>query len=170
MGLSHEWEWQILGLPPFLPPSLLPLPPSPSLLPPSLIPSPSVQLRVSEMELNKAQNLIDHKQEIFSRPPRTWIAKQDLTAAGSGTYTTFFSECLADRQPAMTQQASLVPTPGAAAPEAHPSAVLHKEKVSRKRKAPSAVSAKPESTAIMLCCCCFLSLCVCVVRRPCTMS
>lgn len=70
----------ILGLPP-------------SILPPSLscCPSPSVQLRVSEMELNKAQNLIEHKQEIFSRPARTWIAKQDLTAARSGVYSTVFS-------------------------------------------------------------------------------
>ncbi len=31
------------------------------------------QLRVSEMEVNKARNMIEHEQEIFSRPAKTWI-------------------------------------------------------------------------------------------------
>ena len=31
------------------------------------------QLRLSEMEANRASNLIEHEKEIFSRPARTWI-------------------------------------------------------------------------------------------------
>ena len=31
------------------------------------------QLRLSEMEMNKARNLVEHEKEIFSRPARTWI-------------------------------------------------------------------------------------------------
>ncbi len=31
------------------------------------------QLRLSEMEVNKARNLVEHETEIFSRPARTWI-------------------------------------------------------------------------------------------------
>ena len=31
------------------------------------------QLRISEMEVSKARNLIEHEREIFSRPARTWI-------------------------------------------------------------------------------------------------
>ena len=31
------------------------------------------QLRLSEMEVHKAQNMIEHQKEIFSRPARTWI-------------------------------------------------------------------------------------------------
>ena len=76
----------LLPLSSFLLPTLL-LPPSHP-PPPSLpVSSPSVQLRVSEMELNKAQNMIEHQQEIFSRPARTWIAKQTLTTAASGACT-----------------------------------------------------------------------------------
>ena len=37
------------------------------------------QLRLSEMEVNKARNMVEHKAEIFSRPARTWI--QGATAA-----------------------------------------------------------------------------------------
>ena len=37
------------------------------------------QLRVSEMEMNKARNLLEHDEEIFSRPARTWFQnKADL--------------------------------------------------------------------------------------------
>ena len=39
----------------------------------------SLQLRISEMEMNKARNLIEHEEEIFSRPPRVWFqSKADL--------------------------------------------------------------------------------------------
>ena len=31
------------------------------------------QLRLTEMEINKATNLIEHHDEIISRPARTWI-------------------------------------------------------------------------------------------------
>jgi len=31
------------------------------------------EMRLSEMELNKARNLVEHKEEIMSRPVRTWI-------------------------------------------------------------------------------------------------
>ena len=31
------------------------------------------QLRLSEMEINKARNLVEHKSGILSRPARTWI-------------------------------------------------------------------------------------------------
>ena len=34
------------------------------------------QMRLSEMEISKAQNMIDHEKEIFSRPARAWIAKE----------------------------------------------------------------------------------------------
>lgn len=33
------------------------------------------QMRLSEMEVNKARNLVEHEAEILSRPARTWIAK-----------------------------------------------------------------------------------------------
>ncbi len=31
------------------------------------------QLRLSEMEVNKARNMVEHEAEILSRPARTWI-------------------------------------------------------------------------------------------------
>jgi ATP-dependent RNA helicase DDX27 len=34
------------------------------------------ELRVTEMEMNKARNMLEHQAEIFSRPPRTWIQQQ----------------------------------------------------------------------------------------------
>ena len=33
----------------------------------------SLQMRVSEMEMNKARNLIEHEEEILSRPARVWF-------------------------------------------------------------------------------------------------
>lgn len=45
------------------------------------------QLRLTEMEVNKARNLIEHEQEIFSRPKKTWIQtgkKRAASAGGSG--------------------------------------------------------------------------------------
>ena len=93
-GLPPSLLPSSLPPPSFLPPfSSHPPPPSPPPFsshppPPSLpVSSPSMQLRVSEMELNKAQNMIEHQQEIFSRPARTWIAKQTLTTAASGACT-----------------------------------------------------------------------------------
>lgn len=41
------------------------------------------QLRVTEMEVNKARNLIEHEQEIFSRPKKTWIQTGKKRAAAS---------------------------------------------------------------------------------------
>ena len=35
-----------------------------------------LKMRMSEMEISRAQNLIDHEKEIFSRPARTWITKE----------------------------------------------------------------------------------------------
>ena len=35
------------------------------------------QLRLTEMEINKATNLIEHHDEIMSRPARKWIKPQD---------------------------------------------------------------------------------------------
>ena len=40
------------------------------------------QLRLSEMEVNKARNLVEHEAEIFSRPARTWIQKTGKRGAG----------------------------------------------------------------------------------------
>ena len=37
------------------------------------LPHTLVQLRISEMEVSKARNMIEHEREIFSRPARTWI-------------------------------------------------------------------------------------------------
>ncbi|XP_068674830.1 probable ATP-dependent RNA helicase DDX27 isoform X2 [Montipora capricornis] len=34
------------------------------------------EMRKSEMEMNKARNLIEHEEEIFSRPPRVWFQNQ----------------------------------------------------------------------------------------------
>ena len=108
------------------------------------------------MELNKAQNLIEHKQEIFSRPARTWIAKQDLAAAGTGVDNTF---CTGHQSDCSNSQASLVFVyPGATTQEASTSAVVNNEKVSKKRKTPPSVSTSPQATTAKLRC--FLSLCV----------
>lgn len=35
------------------------------------------QLRLTEMEINKATNLIEHHDKIMSRPARLWIKQQD---------------------------------------------------------------------------------------------
>ena len=40
------------------------------------------QLRLSEMEVNKARNMVEHEAEIFSWLARTWI--QGATAAAAG--------------------------------------------------------------------------------------
>ena len=47
--------------------------------------STSTQLRISEMEVNKACNMIEHQGEIFSRPPRTWIQRTAGTKRAAGT-------------------------------------------------------------------------------------
>ena len=33
------------------------------------------QMRISEMEMTKARNMIIHHEEILSRPPKSWIKK-----------------------------------------------------------------------------------------------
>lgn len=43
------------------------------------------QLRISEMEVKKACNMIEHQDEIFSRPARTWIQKTAGTKRPSET-------------------------------------------------------------------------------------
>lgn len=42
------------------------------------------QMRLSEMEVNKARNLVEHEAEIFSRPARTWIQKGPGGKRGAG--------------------------------------------------------------------------------------
>lgn len=42
------------------------------------------QLRLTEMEINKASNLIEHRDEIMSRPARTWIKKTGKKRAAPG--------------------------------------------------------------------------------------
>ena len=40
------------------------------------------QMRLSEMAVNKARNLVEHQTEIFSRPARTWIEKGGVKKRG----------------------------------------------------------------------------------------
>ena len=35
-----------------------------------------LQLRVAEMEINKAHNIIEHRDEILSRPARVWFTDE----------------------------------------------------------------------------------------------
>jgi ATP-dependent RNA helicase DDX27 len=42
------------------------------------------QLRLTEMEINKATNLIEHRDEIMSRPARTWIKTTGQKRAAPG--------------------------------------------------------------------------------------
>lgn len=42
------------------------------------------QLRLSEMEINKARNLVEHEAEILSRPARTWIQGEGQRKRGAG--------------------------------------------------------------------------------------
>jgi ATP-dependent RNA helicase DDX27 len=43
------------------------------------------QLSQAEMELKKGQNMIDHEEEIYSRPARTWFqtGQEKLRAEGA---------------------------------------------------------------------------------------
>ncbi|KXJ25263.1 probable ATP-dependent RNA helicase DDX27 [Exaiptasia diaphana] len=42
------------------------------------------EMRISEMEMNKAKNLLDHEKEIYSRPARVWFQdKNDLKRKGN---------------------------------------------------------------------------------------
>lgn len=34
------------------------------------------QIRITEMEVNKAKNMIEHQDEIYSRPPRVWFKEK----------------------------------------------------------------------------------------------
>lgn len=43
------------------------------------------ELRVSEMEVNKARNMLEHEREIYSRPPRTWIQPNARKRPAQGT-------------------------------------------------------------------------------------
>lgn len=42
------------------------------------------KIRQAEMELKKSQNMLEHQEEIFSRPARTWFqsAKEKQKAEG----------------------------------------------------------------------------------------
>lgn len=44
------------------------------------------ELRVSEMEMNKARNMLEHEREIYSRPPRTWIQPNARKRPAPGTF------------------------------------------------------------------------------------
>ena len=44
------------------------------------------QLRLTEMEINKATNLIEHRDEIMSRPARTWIKTTGKKRAAPGDH------------------------------------------------------------------------------------
>ena len=51
-----------------------------------------LQLRISEMEMNKARNLIEHEEEIFSRPPRVWFqSKADLKRKSGNSFKNSFN-------------------------------------------------------------------------------
>ena len=41
------------------------------------------------MEMNKARNLIEHEEEIFSRPPRVWFQNKADLKRKSGNYIKF---------------------------------------------------------------------------------
>jgi hypothetical protein len=47
--------------------------------------SPHRQIRQAEMELKKGQNMIEHEEEIYSRPARTWFqsGQEKLKAEGA---------------------------------------------------------------------------------------
>ena len=45
------------------------------------------QIRKAEMELTKGENMIEHKDEIFSRPARTWFQSSKEKAKSEGTAT-----------------------------------------------------------------------------------
>ena len=50
------------------------------------------QMRQAEMELKKGQNMIEHKDEIFSRPARTWFqTTQEKRKAKGGEIITHFT-------------------------------------------------------------------------------
>ncbi|KAK3716115.1 hypothetical protein QZH41_019654, partial [Actinostola sp. cb2023] len=40
------------------------------------------EMRISEMEMNKAKNLLDHEKEIFSRPARVWFQDKEQKRKG----------------------------------------------------------------------------------------
>ena len=44
------------------------------------------ELRLSEMEVNKARNMLEHEREIYSRPPRTWIQTNPRKRPAQGTF------------------------------------------------------------------------------------
>jgi ATP-dependent RNA helicase DDX27 len=44
----------------------------------------SYQIRQAEMELKKGQNMIEHQDEIFSRPARTWFQSEKEKAKAVG--------------------------------------------------------------------------------------
>lgn len=43
------------------------------------------QLRVAEMEINKAHNIIEHQDEILSRPARVWFTDESKKKPASMT-------------------------------------------------------------------------------------
>ena len=45
----------------------------------------ALQLRQAEMEIKKGENLIEHEEEIFSRPARTWFQNEKDKQNAKGT-------------------------------------------------------------------------------------
>ena len=50
-----------------------------------------LQLRVAEMEMNKAHNLIEHRDEILSRPARVWFTEDSKKKAQQSSKTKHFN-------------------------------------------------------------------------------
>ena len=45
-----------------------------------------IQIRKAEMELKKGQNMIEHEDEIYSRPARTWFQSSSDKQKASGAF------------------------------------------------------------------------------------
>lgn len=43
--------------------------------------------RVAEMQLKKGENMIEHKDEIYSRPARTWFQSEKEKQAAKGEFS-----------------------------------------------------------------------------------
>lgn len=54
------------------------------------------QLRLTEMEINKASNMIEHQDEIMSRPARTWIKTSGRKRPAPGSRGDMEAEVTAD--------------------------------------------------------------------------
>ena len=50
------------------------------------VPLISPQLRQAEMELKKSQNILEHGDEIYARPARTWFQSEKEKQEAKGTF------------------------------------------------------------------------------------